>query len=91
MSESANNYGRVVARLNDRWRVVECPHGLQWILQRTAGAESRATSRWQSRSFCGTREALLRCSREHAGIVDPAAAAVLAGLPWSGIQLPEGR
>ena len=81
MSESADNYGRVVARLNARWRVVECPHRLQWILQRVAGTETNATSRWENRSFCGTRDALLRCSREHAGAVNPAAAAILASLP----------
>jgi hypothetical protein len=81
MSESADNYGRVVTRLNARWRIVECPHRLQWILQRTASAKTSATSRWQSRSFCGTRDGLLRCSREHAGAIDTAAAAVLAALP----------
>jgi hypothetical protein len=80
MSESADDYGRVVAHLNARWRVVECPHQLQWILQRSASAKTHTTSRWQNRSFCGTRDGLLRCSREHADAIDPAAA-VLAALP----------
>ena len=81
MSESADNYGRVVAQLNTRWRVIECSHRLQWILKRTVSTKTCATSRWQSRSFCGTKDGILRCSRQHAGPVEPAAAAVLAALP----------
>jgi hypothetical protein len=50
MSESADNYERVVAQLNARWRVVECPHRLQWILQRSTSAKTHATSRWQPES-----------------------------------------
>jgi hypothetical protein len=80
-SESAGGYGRVVAVLNGRWRVVECAHGIQWILQYRSSAETYATSRWTGRSFCRTREALLRCCREHAGAIDPAAAAILGALP----------
>jgi hypothetical protein len=80
-SESAGGYGRVVTVLNDRWRVVECAHGIQWILQYRSSAKTYATSRWTGRSFCRTREALLRCCREHAGTIDPAAAAILGALP----------
>jgi len=80
-SESTDNYDRVVARLNDRWRVIECQHRLQWILQYRASAETYATARWQGRSYCRTSQALRRCSREHAGAIDPDAAAVLAALP----------
>lgn len=79
--ESADNYDRVVTRLNARWRVIECAHGIQWILQRRVSAETYATSRWAGRSYCRTSEALRRCSREHAGQIDPAAAAILAALP----------
>ena len=53
MSESADNYGRVVARLNARWRVVECLHCLQWVLQRIAGAETGATSRGSTGASVG--------------------------------------
>jgi len=81
MSESADNYGRFVARLNLRWRVIECQHRIQWILQYRASAETYPTSSWKGRSFCRTREALVRCCREHAGVIDPSAAAVLAALP----------
>lgn len=80
-SEKFGNYQAVVANLNARWRVIECVHGTQWILQFRKSAETGCTSRWQSRSHCHTREALLRCSTSHAGSIDPAAAAILAALP----------
>jgi hypothetical protein len=81
MSESSETYGRVVARLNPRWRVIECSAGIQWILQCRTSAETYPTSNWKGRSFCMTRQALLRCSREHAGAIDPSAASILAALP----------
>jgi hypothetical protein len=81
MSESADNYGRFVARLNLRWRVIECQHRIQWILQYRASAKTYPTSSWKGRSYCRTSEALRRCTREHAGTIDPPAAAVLAELP----------
>ena len=67
--------------VNDRWRVVECAHGIQWILQYRSSAETYATSRWTGRSFCRTRDALICCCKEYVGAIDPAAAAVLAALP----------
>jgi hypothetical protein len=38
---------------------------LQWILQRRKGNPRDKNTGWQSRSFCRTREALLRCIREY--------------------------
>jgi len=48
--------------LNAGWQVVDDP--LQWILQRMEG------SRWRNRSFCRTREGLLRCVSKYCGVVD---------------------
>jgi hypothetical protein len=79
-SEEADDHRAVVARLNDNWRVIVCAAGIQWILQRRSG-KRHGRARWEGRSFCRTREALIRVSREHAGAVDPAAAAILAALP----------
>jgi len=79
--ETADDYDRIVAGLNARWRIVECRHGLQWILQARASTETYATSRWRNRSYCQTSEALRRCAREHAGALDPSAAAFVAALP----------
>ena len=81
MSESAESYGRIVVQLSPRWRVIECQSGIQWVLQYRRSAETCSTSRWQGRSFCRTRSALIRFSREHAGAVDQVAAAILAALP----------
>ena len=78
--EESDDYPRVVARLNDRWRVIECAGGIQWVLQRTAGRR-HGRPRWDGRSFCCTREALIGCVREHAGEIDGLALAVLLRLP----------
>jgi hypothetical protein len=79
-SEEADNYA-VVARLNDGWRVIVCGAGLQWILQRGYRAKNHGDIRWRGRSYCRTKQALLRCSREHAGAIDASAAGILAVLP----------
>jgi hypothetical protein len=79
--ESANGYHRLVAALNRKWRVIECCNGVQWILQYRRSAETCSTPRWQARSHCRTREALIRCCTRHAGPIDPAATAILAALP----------
>ena len=60
-------------QLNEGWRVSE--DELQWILQRRKGKQ------WSGRSFCRTREALLRCVREYCGIVDAEALKRLEALP----------
>jgi hypothetical protein len=79
-SEEADDYDAVVARLNDRWRVIVCVADIQWVLQRRTG-ERHGRARWEGRGFCRTSEALNRLSRNHAGAIDPSAAAVLASLP----------
>lgn len=78
--ESSGDYHRVVAILNPRHRVIVCRDGIQWILQRRAG-ERHGRARWDSRSYCRTREGLNRVCRELAGEIDPIAAATLASLP----------
>ena len=81
-AESSDDYPDVVAVLNDRWRVIACAAGIQWILQCRRSAETCSTARWQGRSFCRTREALIRlCQPQNVGPIDPAAAAILAELP----------
>jgi hypothetical protein len=36
-SEEADDYRAIVVRLNERWRVIACSAGIQWILQRAVG------------------------------------------------------
>lgn len=77
--ESDTGYRAVVAVLNDRWRVIECRDGIQWILQFVK--KKRDGQAWQSRSYCRTRAALIRVSSCHAGEISPAAMAILEALP----------
>jgi hypothetical protein len=88
--ESADDYHRVVAVLNARWRVIECRDGIQWILQRRNAPEKARGDDWRGRSYFRTREALIRCTCASAGEIDPAAATVLASLPER-IDLPDNN
>jgi hypothetical protein len=79
--ESDNAYPSVV--LNERWRVIICRDGVQWVLQhRNAGAETVASDVWRGRSYCRTREGLVASCDRFCGPVDAAAAAALEALPW---------
>jgi hypothetical protein len=79
--ETADDYPHIVANLNTGWRVIECRDGLQWILQRRGSPERARGDDWRGRSYCRAKEALLRCTREHAGEIVPNACAALASLP----------
>ena len=68
----------LIAQLNSNWRVVDDP--LQWILQRRKGNPRKRNSGWVDRSFCTTREGLLRCVREYCGEIDQNALADLRAL-----------
>jgi hypothetical protein len=82
MNESYDDYPRIVARLNDRWRVIECRDRVQWILQKHTGED-----RWTGRSYCRTSEALRRCCLEERIEIDPAVLASLFELPtW--LEMP---
>ena len=70
---------RLVAQLDETWRVIADP--LQWRLQRKKGNPRSKNSGWRDRSFCTTREGLLRCVREYCANVEPAALDKLATLP----------
>ena len=73
----------LLAQLSAGWRVVVDP--MQWILQRKA-----SDTNWNPRSFCSTREGLLRCVREYCGEVDPLALATLRALPeWHPDREPQ--
>jgi len=73
--ECSDEYPPVV--LTDKVRVIECRHGIQWIVQIAHGGQ------WHSRSFCRNREALIElCVRRG---LDDDDIAVLRALPeWCG-------
>jgi hypothetical protein len=76
-NESSDGHSRVVAILNGKWRVIECRDRVQWILQSRDSPKPEA-GLWRGRSYCRTKEALLRVCATHAGKI---AAAMLAALP----------
>jgi hypothetical protein len=75
----AHPSNRLTAQLNKDWRVMDDP--LQWVLQRRKGNPRKKNTGWQERSFCTTRDGLLRCVREACGEVDDKALAQLHALP----------
>ncbi|ESY80660.1 hypothetical protein X740_12375 [Mesorhizobium sp. LNHC221B00] len=84
--EESENYPAVVAKLNSGWRVIECRDGIQWILQRLAG-KRHGQPRWEGRSYCRSRQALLRFVHSCCGPVDVAGLALVETLPdWAGGQ-----
>jgi hypothetical protein len=80
-AESDDSYAYLVTVLNYRWRVIECRRGIQWILQYRNRTETVARHAWRGRSYCRTKEALIRCCDEHAGQTDAAARRILTALP----------
>ena len=78
-SPLARPSNRLIAQLNKNWRIVDDP--LQWILQRRKGNPRKKNSGWQDRSFCTTREGLVRCIRESCGEVDADTLSQLRALP----------
>jgi hypothetical protein len=75
----AHPCNRFLAQLNEMWRVVDDP--LQWRLQRRKGNPRSKNAGWRDRSFCTTREGLLRCVREYCSSVEPSALAILTAVP----------
>ncbi len=78
--ESDDNYARIVARLDDDWRVITCRDRLQWILQRRDGVRA-GRARWAGVGYCRTRKALLRLCRASGARIDPSQWAALVALP----------
>jgi hypothetical protein len=81
LRETADDYPHIVVMLNSNWRVVQCTDAVQWVLQRRGSPDKPRRDDWRGRSYCRTRDALIRCAREYSGTIDPKASAVLAALP----------
>ena len=79
LSPTAHPSNRLITQVNSNWRVMD--DTLQWILQRRKGNPRKRNSGWIDRSFCSTREGLLRCVRELCGLVDHEVLAQLRALP----------
>jgi hypothetical protein len=55
-AESDDNYARLVTVLNSGWRLIECRHGIQWILRYRNRAETVARHVWRGRSSASLPE-----------------------------------
>ncbi len=78
--ERDHDYGRVVVILNERWRVVVCRDGIQWILQKRDGERS-GQPRWTGKSYHVGRDSLIRVCRRLCGSCDPTGLTTLENLP----------
>jgi hypothetical protein len=61
-AEHAENYPHVVVVLGPKTRVIECADRIQWIIQHRTGS---LKTPWAGRSFCRTKEALIRIAGSH--------------------------
>lgn len=61
--EKSDDYSKVVIRINDDWRVIECKDNIQWILQSRKGSY-KGKPAWRGKSYCRSKEGLIRCVRE---------------------------
>jgi len=52
--EIADDYGQVIAVIDDRTRVINCKDDIQWIVQHRSGGQ------WRNKAFCRRRATLLR-------------------------------
>jgi hypothetical protein len=59
--ESANDYKYEIYR-SEKWRVIVCRNGIQWILQRAK--MNGPTLAWCGKSYRTTQKALIRCWHE---------------------------
>lgn len=82
--EEADNYDRVVAVLDENWRIIECRGEIQWILQRRSGNRN-GQPRWAPKKFHRNKRSLIRTVYSIVGVVDPTILAILFSLPdWFG-------
>ncbi len=78
--ERDDGYRAVVTMLSEKWRVITCRDGEQWIIQRRDGARN-GRPRWTGVHYCVTKSALLRLCRAVCDRIDPSAENLLADLP----------
>lgn len=80
--EKDENYHRVVVVLNEKWRVIECSDGIQWIVQRRdKSTNTLATPRWRSVSYPRCKEGVFAALTWLKIEVKDAAVARLVALP----------
>ena len=76
--ESSDLYAKVIIQSSDRWRVILCSQGLQWIIQKK---ESSHAGPWRAEKYVTSRSALIKACGTLGLLSDPATEAVLYALP----------
>lgn len=76
--ESSDLYAKVIVQSSDRWRVILCSQGLQWIIQKK---ESSHAGPWRAEKYLTSRSALIKACGTLGLLSDPATEAVLYALP----------
>ena len=82
--ESSDLYGKVIEQSSDRWRVILCAQGLQWIIQKK---ESSHAGPWRAEKYLTSRSALIKACGTLGLLSDPATEVVLFALPEHVSQL----
>ena len=82
--ESSDLYAKVTVQSSDRWRVILCSQGLQWIIQKK---ESSHAGPWRAEKYVTSRSALIKACGTLGLLSDPATEAVLYTLPKHVSQL----
>ncbi|MBZ9808316.1 hypothetical protein [Mesorhizobium sp. ESP-6-2] len=78
--ERSDTYSHTVLRIDDTWRVIVCPEGLQWILQKRKGYLGGRPA-WDGKSFCRSKTGLRRAIKDKVGAIPPEIESQLAQLP----------
>ena len=76
--ERDTDYAYVVVQLAPRYRVILCPHGLQWIFQRK---ECSRRADWRAEQYLTSRDGLIEACGKRGFLSDPNVEAVLYALP----------
>ena len=76
--ERDDNYADIVVILAPRYRVILCPQGLQWIIQKK---ECSRAADWRAEQYLTSRDGLLKACGKLGLLSDPNTEAVLHALP----------
>lgn len=61
LKESSREYDRVLAQVKPRYRIIQCSHGKQWILQKR---EASHAAPWRAVGYAATKSGLINlCGR----------------------------
>lgn len=79
-TEKSDDYYNVALRINDKWRVIVCPDGIQWILQYRKGTYQGKPA-WRAKLFIRSKCGLRNHIRELIGDIPDDANLILELFP----------